>query len=183
MFRGNLPYTLVVLWCVAGRDLLHVLYCNYRPQHVSRLFSFTFLFRRGPFQCRPVAPNQRRPARLIARPMLRRLEPNSSYTCFFFFVSARGYISAPAKASLHVLVALLSFSRLPHGHSFTHLYVAPSSPLHYQQLFTLEPGDLLFTGTPAGVSPLAVGNCVEAKVEGLEPCRFMVGPPLPQTET
>ena len=84
VFRGNLPYTLVVLWCVAGRDLLHVLYCNYRPQHVSRLFSFTFLFRRGPFQCRPVAPNQRRPARLIARPMLRRLEPNSSYTCFFF---------------------------------------------------------------------------------------------------
>lgn len=49
------------------------------------------------------------------------------------------------------------------------------------QLFALEAGDVLFTGTPSGVAPLAVGDDVEARVEGLEPCRFRVGPVLPPT--
>jgi 2-keto-4-pentenoate hydratase/2-oxohepta-3-ene-1,7-dioic acid hydratase in catechol pathway len=32
---------------------------------------------------------------------------------------------------------------------------------------TLEPGDLLLTGTPAGVGPLAAGDMVEVKIAGL----------------
>ena len=34
-------------------------------------------------------------------------------------------------------------------------------------VMTLEPGDLLLTGTPAGVSPLAPGDVVEITIEGL----------------
>lgn len=34
-------------------------------------------------------------------------------------------------------------------------------------VMTLEPGDLLFTGTPAGVGPLRPGDVVEAEIEGL----------------
>jgi 2-keto-4-pentenoate hydratase/2-oxohepta-3-ene-1,7-dioic acid hydratase in catechol pathway len=34
-------------------------------------------------------------------------------------------------------------------------------------VMTLEPGDLLLTGTPAGVSPLAAGDVVEVTIEGL----------------
>jgi 2-keto-4-pentenoate hydratase/2-oxohepta-3-ene-1,7-dioic acid hydratase in catechol pathway len=34
-------------------------------------------------------------------------------------------------------------------------------------VMTLEPGDLLFTGTPAGVGPLAPGDRVEVSIEGL----------------
>ena len=34
-------------------------------------------------------------------------------------------------------------------------------------IMTLEPGDILFTGTPAGVGPLRPGDVVEAKIEGL----------------
>jgi 2-keto-4-pentenoate hydratase/2-oxohepta-3-ene-1,7-dioic acid hydratase in catechol pathway len=34
-------------------------------------------------------------------------------------------------------------------------------------VMTLEPGDLIFTGTPAGVSPLRPGDTVEVKVEGI----------------
>lgn len=49
------------------------------------------------------------------------------------------------------------------------------------QLFTLEPGDILFTGTPSGVAPLRIGDRVEADVEGLEPCRFEIGPLLTST--
>jgi 2-keto-4-pentenoate hydratase/2-oxohepta-3-ene-1,7-dioic acid hydratase in catechol pathway len=32
---------------------------------------------------------------------------------------------------------------------------------------TLESGDLLFTGTPSGVGPLAPGDVVEVTIEGL----------------
>jgi 2-keto-4-pentenoate hydratase/2-oxohepta-3-ene-1,7-dioic acid hydratase in catechol pathway len=32
---------------------------------------------------------------------------------------------------------------------------------------TLEPGDILLTGTPAGVSPLAAGDVVEVSIDGL----------------
>jgi 2-keto-4-pentenoate hydratase/2-oxohepta-3-ene-1,7-dioic acid hydratase in catechol pathway len=34
-------------------------------------------------------------------------------------------------------------------------------------VMTLEPGDLIFTGTPAGVSPLKPGDVVEVEIEGL----------------
>ncbi len=34
-------------------------------------------------------------------------------------------------------------------------------------VMTLEPGDLLFTGTPAGVGPLMPGDIVEVNIEGL----------------
>lgn len=39
------------------------------------------------------------------------------------------------------------------------------------QVMTLEPGDLILTGTPAGVGPLVAGNRVEVAIEGLEPLR------------
>jgi 2-keto-4-pentenoate hydratase/2-oxohepta-3-ene-1,7-dioic acid hydratase in catechol pathway len=34
-------------------------------------------------------------------------------------------------------------------------------------VMTLEPGDLILTGTPAGVSPLSSGDTVEVSIEGL----------------
>jgi 2-keto-4-pentenoate hydratase/2-oxohepta-3-ene-1,7-dioic acid hydratase in catechol pathway len=34
-------------------------------------------------------------------------------------------------------------------------------------VMTLEPGDLIFTGTPAGVGPLVAGDTVEVEIEGL----------------
>ena len=42
------------------------------------------------------------------------------------------------------------------------------------RVFTLEEGDLLFTGTPEGVAPLRAGDEVEARVEGLPPLRVNV---------
>jgi 2-keto-4-pentenoate hydratase/2-oxohepta-3-ene-1,7-dioic acid hydratase in catechol pathway len=35
------------------------------------------------------------------------------------------------------------------------------------RIFTLEPGDLIYTGTPEGVGPVQVGNVLEATVTGL----------------
>jgi fumarylpyruvate hydrolase len=34
-------------------------------------------------------------------------------------------------------------------------------------LFTLEPGDLIFSGTPAGVGPVKKGDVLEGSVAGL----------------
>jgi 2-keto-4-pentenoate hydratase/2-oxohepta-3-ene-1,7-dioic acid hydratase in catechol pathway len=39
--------------------------------------------------------------------------------------------------------------------------------VHVSAAFTLLPGDVILTGTPAGVGPLAAGNRVEVEVEGI----------------
>jgi 2-keto-4-pentenoate hydratase/2-oxohepta-3-ene-1,7-dioic acid hydratase in catechol pathway len=41
-------------------------------------------------------------------------------------------------------------------------------------IMTLEPGDLVATGTPAGVGPLAPGDVVEVEIEGLSRVRNSV---------
>jgi 2-keto-4-pentenoate hydratase/2-oxohepta-3-ene-1,7-dioic acid hydratase in catechol pathway len=38
---------------------------------------------------------------------------------------------------------------------------------YLSSVMTLEPGDLIFTGTPAGVGPLKAGDTVEVEIEGL----------------
>jgi len=43
-------------------------------------------------------------------------------------------------------------------------------------LWDLRPGDLIFTGTPEGVSPLQPGDRVEAAVGGLSPLSFTLRP-------
>ncbi|WP_020593600.1 fumarylacetoacetate hydrolase family protein [Kiloniella laminariae] len=45
---------------------------------------------------------------------------------------------------------------------------------HLSRLFELRSGDIIMTGTPAGVGPLHRGETVTATVEGLEPLVFRV---------
>jgi fumarylpyruvate hydrolase len=47
------------------------------------------------------------------------------------------------------------------------------------QLYELKAGDLIFTGTPAGVGALRVGDQVEGGIEGLEVLRHSVAAALP----
>jgi len=46
------------------------------------------------------------------------------------------------------------------------------------RLWDLGPGDLIFTGTPAGVGPVRSGDRVEITIDGLAPLSFTVRPPL-----
>src|SRR5215475_10138009 len=46
------------------------------------------------------------------------------------------------------------------------------------RMMTLEPGDLIATGTPAGVGPLLAGDTVEVRVEGIGVLRNPVHAPL-----
>lgn len=48
------------------------------------------------------------------------------------------------------------------------IFPIPELIEHLSACMTLEPGDLIFTGTPAGVSPLAAGNVVRIELEGLD---------------
>jgi fumarylpyruvate hydrolase len=42
------------------------------------------------------------------------------------------------------------------------------------QLYRLEPGDLVFTGTPAGVGPVVVGDRLNGRIAGLTPLTISI---------
>jgi 2-keto-4-pentenoate hydratase/2-oxohepta-3-ene-1,7-dioic acid hydratase in catechol pathway len=45
---------------------------------------------------------------------------------------------------------------------------------YISEIMTLEPGDIIMTGTPAGVGPLRAGDLVRAGIDGMEPMEFDV---------
>jgi len=48
---------------------------------------------------------------------------------------------------------------------------------YVSRMMTLEPGDLILTGTPAGVGPLAAGDVVEVEIESIGILRNAVRQP------
>jgi 2-keto-4-pentenoate hydratase/2-oxohepta-3-ene-1,7-dioic acid hydratase in catechol pathway len=47
------------------------------------------------------------------------------------------------------------------------LFDVPTLVAHVSAAFTLLPGDVILTGTPAGVGPMAAGQRVEVEIEGI----------------
>ena len=47
------------------------------------------------------------------------------------------------------------------------IWNVPDTIAYLSTLFTLEPGDLIFSGTPAGVGPVKKGDVLEGSVDGL----------------
>ena len=60
------------------------------------------------------------------------------------------------------------------GHTRHMIFSVAELVAYCSSIFTLEPGDLLYTGTPEGVGPVEAGDRLEAKVEGLPPLRVDV---------
>jgi 2-keto-4-pentenoate hydratase/2-oxohepta-3-ene-1,7-dioic acid hydratase in catechol pathway len=54
-----------------------------------------------------------------------------------------------------------------HGSTKDFIFSIPELLSYITAAITLEPGDLLLTGTPAGVGPLAAGDRVEVEIDGL----------------
>jgi 2-keto-4-pentenoate hydratase/2-oxohepta-3-ene-1,7-dioic acid hydratase in catechol pathway len=56
-------------------------------------------------------------------------------------------------------------------HGMTDHMIFPVARLvaYLSSVFTLEPGDLVFTGTPEGVGPVRAGDRLEATGTGLQP--------------
>ena len=46
---------------------------------------------------------------------------------------------------------------------------------HLSRFYHLAPGDLLYTGTPAGVGPVSPGDVLLGEIDGLEPVRLEIG--------
>ena len=48
---------------------------------------------------------------------------------------------------------------------------------HLSRFYHLAPGDLIYTGTPAGVGPVVAGDVIRGEIDGLDPVELTVGPP------
>ena len=48
---------------------------------------------------------------------------------------------------------------------------------HLSQFYHLAPGDLIYTGTPAGVGPVVPGDRIHGTIEGLDPVELTIGDP------
>ena len=53
------------------------------------------------------------------------------------------------------------------GNTSDLLFPVPALIAHISSIMTLEPGDVIATGTPAGVAPITPGDRVEVEVEGI----------------
>lgn len=60
------------------------------------------------------------------------------------------------------------------GNSADMVFPIPALLAYASRIMTLEPGDLVITGTPAGVGPLHPGDVVEVEVKGLSIVRNQV---------
>lgn len=54
------------------------------------------------------------------------------------------------------------------------IWSVPELIADLSRLYHLVPGDLIYTGTPAGVGPIAAGDVLEGVVEGLDPVRLTI---------
>ncbi|KAA5804725.1 fumarylacetoacetate hydrolase family protein [Alkalicaulis satelles] len=57
------------------------------------------------------------------------------------------------------------------------IWSGPEIIAHLSRLFRLEPGDLIFTGTPAGVAAVSPGDVLEARAADLAPLSCTITPP------
>ena len=48
---------------------------------------------------------------------------------------------------------------------------------HLSRFYHLHPGDVILTGTPAGVGPVAAGDAITGGIDGLVPIVLNIGPP------
>jgi fumarylpyruvate hydrolase len=54
------------------------------------------------------------------------------------------------------------------------IWSIPEIIAHISSKFTLQAGDLIFTGTPAGVGPLVIGDEIRAEIDGLPELQFRI---------
>jgi acylpyruvate hydrolase len=79
------------------------------------------------------------------------------------------FVPASALADPHDLRLRLSVNGEPRqdGCSSDMINRVPQIIAHISAIFTLEPGDVILTGTPAGVGQVVAGDVMEADIEGV----------------
>lgn len=61
------------------------------------------------------------------------------------------------------------------GNSSDMIHRVPQIIAYISDIFTLEPGDVILTGTPAGVGQVQAGDLMEADISGIGKLKIMVG--------
>jgi fumarylpyruvate hydrolase len=56
------------------------------------------------------------------------------------------------------------------------IWSVPEIIAHLSGFYHLAPGDLIYTGTPAGVGPVVPGDRIEGGIDGLDPLALTIGP-------
>ncbi len=57
--------------------------------------------------------------------------------------------------------------RRQHASTSDMIFSIPALIAHVSRIMTLEPGDVIATGTPAGIAPIEIGDRVEVEIEGI----------------
>ncbi len=57
------------------------------------------------------------------------------------------------------------------------IWSVPEVIAYLSNFYRLQPGDLIYTGTPEGVGAVLVGDRVTVSIEGLSDCTIDIGPP------
>jgi len=55
------------------------------------------------------------------------------------------------------------------------VWSVPEVISHLSQYYHLGPGDLIYTGTPAGVGPVVAGDRITGEIDGLQPIALTIG--------
>jgi fumarylpyruvate hydrolase len=56
------------------------------------------------------------------------------------------------------------------------IHPVPAVIAHLSRYYTLQPGDLIYTGTPEGVGPVVAGDVLEGLIEGVGSISLKIGP-------
>ena len=57
--------------------------------------------------------------------------------------------------------------RRQHSNTKNLIFDAPYIVHYLSQAMTLEPGDVIFTGTPSGIGPVQPGDVMELRIQGI----------------
>ncbi|MDH5530858.1 MAG: fumarylacetoacetate hydrolase family protein [Paracoccaceae bacterium] len=71
---------------------------------------------------------------------------------------------------------LLNGEPVQRAHLSDMVWSVPAIIAHLSTLYHLGPGDLILTGTPAGVGPVRPGDVLYGEIDGLAPVELTVGP-------
>lgn len=86
------------------------------------------------------------------------------------------FVTPERIADPHDLIVSLKVNGILRQRSNTGLMInkIPETIAYLSSVFTLDPGDLIFTGTPEGVGPVNRGDLLEAELEGVTSLRVHI---------
>ena len=82
-------------------------------------------------------------------------------------------IGHPARGAIELAV---NGQRRQHGDLADLIWRVPEVVANLSQYYHLQPGDLIYTGTPEGVGPVQPGDRLEGRIDGVGDVVLTVGP-------